>query len=64
GAVNITVYPAVIGENEENTVFYHRISFSPEKKEEYRFVIPFDAPELLVIVQTEKSTISINLKPE
>ena len=51
-------------DGEDAPFFYHRIFFSMEPVEEYRFAIPFDSPEQLMILQTEKSTIQIKYKPE
>jgi len=49
---------------EDSPVFYHRIFFSMEPREEYRFAVPFDSPEQLLILQTEKSALQIKFKPE
>jgi len=63
GVVDIAVSPAV-QEGEEFPVFYHRIFFSLENEEDYRFTVPYDSPELLIILQTEKNTLKIRYKPE
>ncbi|WP_461246575.1 hypothetical protein [Treponema sp. R6D11] len=66
GAVDLAVsYPVIEGaENEESPVFYHRIFFSMEPVEEYRFAVPFDSPQQVIILQSEKSRLQINYKPE
>jgi hypothetical protein len=69
GAVDIAVsYPvnggAVYSDGEDYPVFYHRIFFSMEPLEEYRFAVPFDPPEQLLIMQTEKNTLQIKFKPD
>jgi ABC-type molybdate transport system substrate-binding protein len=66
GAVDIAVsYPVSGAESgEEYPVFYHRIFFSMETTEEYRFAVPFDSPEQLMVLQTEKNTLQIKYKPE
>jgi hypothetical protein len=67
GSVDIAVtYPADGGDvnSEDNPVFLHRIFFSMEHVEEYRFAVPFDFPEQLVILETERSALQIKLKPE
>jgi hypothetical protein len=73
GAVDIAVsYPvdtvvnngAVYSDGENYPVFYHRIFFSMEPVEEYRFAVPFDTPEQLLILQTERNTLKIKFKPE
>jgi len=63
GAVDIGVSVAV-QPGEEMPLFSHRVYFSLTTEEEYRFAVPFDAPELLVVVQTEKSDLKIKIKPE
>ena len=63
GAVDIAVSPAV-QEGDELSVFYHRIFFSLENEEDYRFTVPFDSAELLIVLQTEKKTLKIRYKPE
>ncbi|MDR0443116.1 MAG: hypothetical protein LBH44_06905 [Treponema sp.] len=68
GAVDIAVSPAastlITAGNEDSPVFYHRIFFSAQQQEEYRFAIPFDSSELALVLQTEKSTLKIKMKPE
>jgi len=71
GAVDVAVSPVggVSGGAENDTgedypVFYHRVFFSMETVEEYRFAVPFDLPEQLIILQTEKSALQIKYKPE
>jgi len=72
GAVDIAVSYHVNGvennggvvNDEDYPVFYHRIFFSMEPSEEYRFAVPFDSPEQLLILQTEKSALKIKFKPE
>jgi hypothetical protein len=66
GAVDVAVSYPVSGPSEDGDypVFYHRIFFSMETMEEYRFAVPFDSPEQLLILQTEKNTLQIKYKPE
>jgi hypothetical protein len=66
GAVDIAVsYPVSdAGDDGKYPVFYHRIFFSMEPVEEYRFAVPFDPPEQLLILQTERNTLKIIFKPE
>jgi len=74
GAVDIAVfYPVNSGgggavnsnaENEESPVFYHRIFFSTDPVETYRFAVPFDTPEQIIIIQSEKNRLQINYKPD
>jgi hypothetical protein len=66
GAVDIAVSPAVQSEEmgEAFPVFYHRVFFSRESAEEYRFSVPFDSAELLVVLRSEKKTLNIKLRNE
>jgi hypothetical protein len=64
GAVDVAVSPAVKSKDEEYPVFYHRIFFSLAPEEEYRFAVPFDSEELVMVLQTEKSSLQIKMKPE
>jgi hypothetical protein len=63
GAVDIAVSP-VAQEVEEIPVFYHRIFFSMENEEDYRFTLPYESPEILLVLQTEKNTLNIRYRPE
>jgi len=63
GAVDIAVSYPVNG-GEDIPVFYHRIFFSMEPVEEYRFAVPFDFPDQMIILQTEKNALKIKFKPE
>jgi hypothetical protein len=62
--VNGIVNDSVVNNGEDYPVFYHRIFFSMESIEEYRFAVPFDSPEQLLILQTERNTLQIKFKPE
>jgi len=63
-AVSRPVNDSVVNNGEDYPVFYHRIFFSMEPAEEYRFAVPFDTPEQLLILQTERNTLQIKFKPE
>ena len=64
GAVDIAVSLPVQSEEDDYPVFYHRVFFSMENREQYRFTVPFNAPELLMVLQTENSTLHLRFKPE
>ena len=64
GAVGVAASPVINSEDEEYPVFYHRIFFTLEPEEEYRFVVPFDSPELILVFQSEKSTLKVKIKPK
>ena len=61
GAVDIAISPAVQIEDGQYPIFYHRIYFTLEQEEEYSFVVPFDSPQLAMILQTEKTTLKIRV---
>ena len=61
GAVDIAVAPA---ESDNLNIFYHRVFFSMEKEEEYRFAVPFDDAELLMVLQNEKESLKLKIKPD
>jgi len=63
GAVDIAI-SVPVQSDEDMPLFYHRVFFTLEQEEVYRFVVPFDSPELLMVVQTEKSNLQIKFKPE
>jgi hypothetical protein len=67
GAVDIAVTPAEQPEyvsEDEITVFTQRVFFSLETEEEYRFVVPFDAQYLVIVIETERSTLNLKLRTE
>jgi hypothetical protein len=41
-----------------------RIYFSPEPEEEYRFALPFEAKELLIIMRAGEEYLSARVKTE
>ena len=67
GAVNIAVSPVlktdeVMGMQD---IFYNRIFFTAEPEELYRFSVPFDPSEsLLLVFESEKKTLNVKVKPE
>jgi hypothetical protein len=62
-SVPISVQGGVPVQTDENNfpVFYHKIFFSLEKEEQYRFAVPFESGELLMVLQTEKYTLKIKV---
>jgi hypothetical protein len=63
GAVDIVVQP-VLKSGEAPEVFLHKIFFTFEPQEYYRFSIPFDADELTVILNTETKSLQLKVKTE
>ena len=66
GAVDIAVQPLVKdGEylSPEDT-FFHRIFFSLESQEFYRFSVPFDTEELAIVFKSEKRTLAMTVKAD
>ena len=68
GAVNIAVTPSIKEGSEKilqpDDIFYHRVFFTMEPVEYYRFAVPFDPAELAMVFQTEKKTLKLTIKPE
>lgn len=62
GAVDIAVSPAESGEDEEYPVFYHRIFFTLETAEEYRFAVPFDSASFAIVLKTEQNFLQLKIK--
>jgi hypothetical protein len=61
GAVSVAVTaPDILPED----AFHHRIFFTLESNEQYRFSVPFDSDELTFFFQTEKKTLKMTIKPE
>ena len=63
GAVEIVISAAVQPE-EIIPPFYHKIFFTLEKDEFYRFPVPFESPELRIELHTERDTINFTFKAE
>ncbi|MDR2101159.1 MAG: hypothetical protein LBP43_01150 [Treponema sp.] len=66
GAVDVAVSPALSGgETGENSpISGKRIFFSLNPEEEFRFSLPFEAPELLILIQTERERKNFKVKVE
>jgi len=64
GTVDIAVSATVQEEAEQFPLFYHRIFFTLTSEEEYRFVVPFNDDQLLMVLQSEKTALKISLKIE
>jgi len=62
GAVDIAV--SVNTEADQIPVYYHRIFFTLENEEVYRFAVPYNSEELLMVLQTEKNTLKLSFKPQ
>ena len=64
GAVSIEVSETVHSAGGQYFVFNHRVIFSSERQEEYRFAVPFDSGELLIVLKTETHTLDMKFNPE
>jgi len=63
GAVDIAV-SVPVQPDEDMPLFYHRVYFTLEQEEVYRFIVPFDSPELLIVIHADKSDLQIKFKPK
>ncbi|MCL2174534.1 MAG: hypothetical protein FWB73_00675 [Treponema sp.] len=64
GSVDIAISPVLKSPNDELKIFTHRIFFTLEKEESYRFAVPFDSEELLMVLQSEISELKMSFKPK
>jgi len=66
GAVEVAVQPVIkAGAGQKpQAVFYHKIFFTLEPEEVYRFSVPFDAGELSLVFKTETKTVGVTVKAE
>ncbi|MDR1858996.1 MAG: hypothetical protein LBQ69_05950 [Treponema sp.] len=64
GAVDIAVAPPAKADQPPQDIFYHRIFFTAEQEELYRFAVPFNSEELLMVFQTETKTLDVRVRPE
>jgi hypothetical protein len=65
GAVDIAVQPVIrTADQEPQAVFHHRIFFTLEPEEIYRFSVPFDTKELALVFKTEQKTLGVAVKVE
>lgn len=68
GAVDIAVQPvlksAIDQDLPSEDIFFHKIFFTFDPEESYRFTIPFESDELAVVLSSEKKTIGITIKTE
>jgi hypothetical protein len=68
GAVEIAVQPSVkeaVAQNQPvKDIYYHKVFFTHEPTEVYRFSLPFVAAELAFVFRTEKKNLSLMVKPE
>jgi hypothetical protein len=72
GAVEIAVQP-VLKDGEAGAearsevpedIFFHKIFFTFEPQEYYRFSVPFDTDELAVVLRNERKTLRLTVKAE
>jgi hypothetical protein len=66
GPVEIAVQPLLkAGEFfEPDDTFLHRIFFTLESQEYYRFSVPFDTEELALVFKSEKGTLALTVKAQ
>jgi hypothetical protein len=65
GPVDMAVSPAVReGEGGDLPVFSNRLLFSLKREEEFRFSVPFEAAEFLIVLQNESATVDLRTRPK
>jgi hypothetical protein len=63
GAVDIAVSPVKHAGTEMPPVLFHRVIFSHNTAEEYRFSVPYDSDELVLVLQTGQKSLNVKIKP-
>jgi len=61
GAIDIGISPPVQEMTGQFPIFNHRIIFTTEKEEDFSFIVPFNTPKLLIVIQTETDTLKLRL---
>ncbi|MCL2264421.1 MAG: hypothetical protein FWC22_00130 [Treponema sp.] len=69
GTIEIVVSIPVKNEQEavsveDQQVYSHKILFTSDKIQMFSFPVPFNVKELLMVIQSEKSTVKFSFKPE
>jgi hypothetical protein len=66
GPVDIAVQPVIKTDEfpQPENIFLHRIFFTLDSQEYYRFSVPFDADELALVFQSEKGTLALTVKAQ
>ncbi|MCL2270809.1 MAG: hypothetical protein FWC24_05640 [Treponema sp.] len=66
GAVDIAVQPVMkagdVQDRQPEEMSYHKIFFTFEPEEYYRFSVPFNADELAIVLKTEQKTLGLTVK--
>ncbi|MDR3145404.1 MAG: hypothetical protein LBU21_03935 [Treponema sp.] len=63
-AVTIPLKPEEADRGAEAPVALQRLFFTVKPEEDFRFSVPFEAPEILIVMQAEQERISLRVKPE
>jgi len=64
GAVDIAVQPVQRSGDLPEDIYFHKIFFTLEPEEYYRFSVPFDADELVMVLRTETKSLELTVKAE
>jgi hypothetical protein len=66
GPVEIAVQPLIKAGDapQSEDIFFHRIFFTLESPEYYRFSVPFDTEELALVFKSEKGTLALTVKAQ
>jgi hypothetical protein len=63
-AVTIPLKPEEADRGAEAPIALQRLFFTVKPEEDFRFSVPFEAPELLIVMQAEQERISLRIKPD
>ena len=62
GLVEIGASPVQAAETDESPfIFMHRVFFTASEKEEYRFALPFETDDFILVLQTDNKQISLKI---
>jgi len=64
GAVDIAVQPVQKSGEVPEALYFHKIFFTFEPEEFYRFSVPFDTDRLVMVLKTETRTLELTIKAE
>jgi hypothetical protein len=62
--IAVSIYQKEAGAVENTPIATHRVFFTIEPEEDFRFSVPFTGPELILVFRAEDELASLRVKPE